>query len=237
MHVRRTEDLKGNSFPEIHAISTEAAILSRLRRAVVEGNAAEARTAALDAFKGGVPPYRAIMRGMNDGMKIVGRKFQRGQYFVSDLIMAAEAMNEGLEVLRPHLKPESTCFRGRITIGSVEGDVHNIGKNIVVAMLRSSGFEVLDVGVDVSPAKFVETVKAEKPQILAASAYMSTTIQELLKLNHALKSSKLRNDVKFLIGGAAVSPQHVEEIGADGYGRDAIDAVKAAGRLLRGTPR
>jgi 5-methyltetrahydrofolate--homocysteine methyltransferase len=218
-------------------MSAKSAILARLRQAIVDGDPSKAQVAALEALKAGIPAYDAIMKGMNEGMKIVGRKFERRDYFVSDLVMAAEAMNEGLKVLQPHLKAKSADFLGKIVIGSVQGDVHDIGKNLVVAMLRSAGFQVIDLGVDVSPASFIEAVKTERPQIVAASAYMSTTIQELSNLNRALKGSGLRGGVKFLIGGAAVSSQHVREVGADAYGQDALDAVNVASRLIRGKPK
>nr|MDO8098800.1 corrinoid protein [Candidatus Njordarchaeota archaeon] len=206
---------------------------SKLREAIIGGESDIARKETQVLMKSGVSPIE-IIKGMGKAMEAVGKKYEDMEYFVPDLVMSAEAMNEALKLLLPKLGSIGSEFKGKIVMGVCKGDVHDIGKNIVVAMLRGAGFYVVDLGIDVSPQKFIETVNKEKPQIVGASSYISTTIDELRKLNEEMKKAGVRNKVKFLIGGASVYPKHVGDVGADAFANDAIEAVGVAKRLVGG---
>jgi corrinoid protein of di/trimethylamine methyltransferase len=204
-----------------------------LTEALIRGESDTAGKATQELLKSGVSPID-IIKSMGKAMNVVGKKYESMEYFVPDLVMAAEAMNEALKLVLPKLGTASSVFKGKIVMGVCRGDVHDIGKNIVVAMLRGAGFYVVDLGIDVSPQKFIETINKEKPQILGASSYISTTIDELKKLNEEMKKAGVRSKVKYLIGGASVYPKHVQDVGADAFANDAIEAVEVAKKLMRG---
>ena len=172
--------------------------------------------------------------GLAKGIREVEEKFERGEYFLLDLMLSAEAMKAGLKVLKPEIEKQSKKTRGtgKFLIGTVEGDLHDIGKTIVKTMLTAEGFEVIDLGVDVPDQKFVEKVKKHKPDILGLSALMTTTRIKQRDIINALKKANLRDQVKVMIGGAAVTPEWCEKIGADAFGEDAIDAVNKAKTLI-----
>jgi 5-methyltetrahydrofolate--homocysteine methyltransferase len=203
-----------------------------LREALINGESDAAKKATQQLLKAGVSPVD-IIKGMGKAMDSVGKKYEAKEYFVPDLVMSAEAMNEGLKLILPKLQAVTKDFVGKIVMGVCQGDSHDIGKNIVVAMLRGAGFYVVDLGIDVSPQKFIDTIKKEKPQIVGASSYISTTIDELRRLNEEMKKSGVRNSVKYLIGGASVYPKHVQDVGADAFANDAIEAVEVAKKLVR----
>jgi corrinoid protein of di/trimethylamine methyltransferase len=204
-----------------------------LVEAVIRGESDTARKAAQELLKSGGSPVD-IIKNMGKAMNVVGKKYENMEYFVPDLVMAAEAMNEALKLVLPKLGTASSVFKGKIVMGVCRGDVHDIGKNIVVAMFRGAGFYVVDLGTDVPPQKFIETINKEKPEILGASSYISTTIDELKKLNEEMKKAGVRSKVKYLIGGASVYPKHVQDVGADAFANDAIEAVEVAKKLVRG---
>jgi 5-methyltetrahydrofolate--homocysteine methyltransferase len=205
----------------------------KLSEAVVGGESEAARKATQELLSGGVSPID-IIKNMGKAMNVVGKKYEDMEYFVPDLVMAAEAMNEALKLVLPRLGTADSVFKGKIVMGVCRGDVHDIGKNIVVAMLRGAGFYVIDLGTDVSPQKFIEAINKEKPQIVGASSYISTTIDELKKLNEEMKKAGIRNKVKYLIGGASVYPKHVHDVGADAFANDAVEAVNVARKLIGG---
>ena len=213
----------------------ERELLEGVRGAVADGNPESAVSSTRLALEAGVQSYD-IITSMGEGMKIAGDMYERAEYFVPDLIMAAEAMQSALDLLLPRLQVSEIPFLGKIVIGSVAGDIHDIGKHIVGAMLRGTGFDVVDMGVDVSAERFIEAIRSEKPQIVAASAYISTTLDQLKILNEEMKRAGVREGVKYLIGGASVYPRHVYEVGADGYGEDAVEAVRVAKRFLTEAP-
>lgn len=204
----------------------------RLTEAIIGGESEDASRATQELLRSGIPPIE-IIKSMGKAMDVVGKKYEAKEYFVPDLVMSAEAMNEGLKFLLPKLQTVGREFAGKIVIGVCRGDTHDIGKNIVVAMLRGSGFYVIDLGIDVSPQKFIETIKKEKPQIVGASSYISTTIDELRKLNEEMKKAGVRRQVKYLIGGASVYPKHAGEVGADAFANDAMEAVEVAKKLVK----
>jgi len=200
-------------------------VLARLRDCIVNLDIDGVKKAAKEALDVGITPYEAIMDGMAKGMEIVGQKYEAGEYFLAELIMAGETMKEGLSVLEPYMKAGDMKHIGRVVIGTVEGDLHDIGKNVVITLLTASGFEVIDLGVDVSAEKFVEAVKQYKPDIVAMSALLTTTMVNMAKVIKALEQAGLRDKVKVIVGGAPLTEEYARQIGADAYGRDAVEGV------------
>jgi len=209
-------------------------ILEKLRLAVLDYNSEEAVSAAKEVIKFKVDPLRAIEEGLAKGIREVGEKFANGEVFLPELIMAAETMKKALEVLEPELKRERKERKtlGKVLLGTVAGDIHSIGKTIVASMLTANGFEVYDIGEDVPAEKFVEKIKELKPDIVGLSGLLTTTLPEQRTVIETLKREGLREKVKVIIGGAPASREWAEEIGADGYGADASEAVKIAKKLL-----
>lgn len=209
-------------------------ITRELRRTVMSYDVEGATLAAKKAVEVGVDPLRAIEDGLAQGIREVGDKFDKGEIFLPELVMAAEAMKSALEVLEPKLKRKKKERRtlGRVLLGTVEGDIHNIGKTIVAAMLTANGFEVIDVGVDVPTERFVEKVRELKPDILGLSALLTTTLPAQGAVIETLKKEGLRRTLKVIIGGAPASKEWAEKIGADGYGANAVEAVEVAKKLL-----
>lgn len=208
-------------------------LMNRLEEAIIDGEPDDAKKATQELLDKKIKPTDIIKR-MGKAMDVVGKKYEDKEYFVPDLVMSAEAMNEGLNILLPKLESGASEFIGKIVMGVCQGDVHDIGKNIVVAMLRGAGFLVIDLGIDVSPQKFIEAINKEKPQIVGSSSYISTTIDELKKLNEEFKKASVRKQIKYLIGGASVYPKHVQEVGADAFANDALEAVEVAKKLIGG---
>lgn len=200
-------------------------ILSKIRDAIVNLDIDNIQRLCEEALKAGIPAYEIVMNGMSKGMEIVGEKYERNEYFLAELIMAGEVMKEGMKVLEPHLKGGEVKKIGKVVIGTVRGDLHDIGKNIVATLLSAAGFEVIDLGVDVPPEKFVEAVKEYKPDIVGMSALLTTTMIEMENVIKALKEAGLRDKVKIIIGGAPVTKEFAERIGADAAARDAVEGV------------
>jgi len=205
-----------------------------LRRTVLSYDVEGARLAAKKAVEVGVDPLRAIEDGLAQGIREVGDKFGKGEIFLLELVMAAQAMNSALEVLEPELKRKKKERKtlGRVLLGTVAGDIHNIGKTIVAAMLTANGFEVYDIGVDVPAETFVEKVRELKPDMLGLSALLTTTLPEQGVVIEALKKEGLRKNLKVIIGGAPASEEWAEKIGADGYGANGVEAVEVAKKVL-----
>jgi len=169
-----------------------------------------------------IAPEDIITKGLTSGMQIVGQK----EYFIPDMLASAEAVGEAREILKPYLEAANIQTKGKFVIATVKGDIHDIGKNIVAVLLKGAGYEVEDMGIDVPTAKIVEIVRESKPQFLGLSALLTTTMLAMKEVVEALKSSGLRDKVKVLIGGAAVSDEYAKEIGADAYCIDGFDAIK-----------
>lgn len=185
-----------------------------------------------EALQSRISPQEIIREGMSKGMAIVGERYEKGDYFLSELIMAGVTMNEGMALVEPHLKDQVTETKGKVLIGTVEGDLHDIGKNIVATMLKSAELEVHDLGADVPPKTFVEKTKELKPDIVALSALLSVTISKVKETIDALTESSLRKNVKVLIGGSCLNEKIAREVGADAFGHDAWDGVIKAKQLL-----
>jgi corrinoid protein of di/trimethylamine methyltransferase len=184
--------------------------------------------AAREAVEKGIDAYEAITDGLARGMKIVSDKYEDGVYFVPEILLCADAMYAAIEVLRPHLKAERMAGRMPVIIGVIEGDIHDIGKNIVKLMFDSAGFDVHDLGNDVPVGRFVEEASRVRSGIIAISTLMSTTMAGMGQLVDALAEANLRDSFKILIGGGPVSARFAEKIGADSYGDNALEAVRIA---------
>ena len=204
----------------------EREILDRLRDSIVNFDIEGVREACKDAVESGIPPYRAVIDGMAKGMEIVGQKYEANEYFLAELIMAGETMKEGMKILEPHLKAGDVKATGRVVVGTVKGDLHDIGKNIVVTLLKAAGFDVIDLGIDVPAEKFVEAVKNNSPDIVAMSALLTTTMTEMENIIKELEKAGLRDKVKVIIGGAPITPDYARKIGADAAAKDAVEGVK-----------
>ena len=207
--------------------------LSPLSQAVIEGHydkTAQLTTAALDS---GAKPQDIIAHGLQAAMAVVGERFSSGEYFLPDMLMAARAMTNAMEVLKPLIAKTGMITLGRVVLGTVKGDVHDIGKNMVGMFLKGTGFEIIDLGVDVPDEKFVETVREIKPDILGLSALLTTTMPSLGTVIKALEVAGLRSDVKVIVGGASVTQKYADLVGADAYGDDAGKTAKICKELIK----
>jgi len=200
--------------------------------AIVNGDAKRARLATQAALQAGTPPMDLIAGSMVPAMDQVGRLFEAEEYFVPELLLAGRAMKNAMELLRPLMTAAGQKFATRVVIGTVKGDLHDIGKNIVASMLEGGGFEVIDLGADVTPEKFVAAVEESKPHVLCMSALLTVTMPAMRTTIEALKRAGLRDHVKVLIGGAPVTTEYAKEIGADGYSDNASGAVGLVKSLI-----
>lgn len=207
-------------------------IYGRLAQAVVAGEPEDAEEIAQEALDQGLDPLVCINEGLSPGIDRVGDLFATGEYFLPDLIMGGDAMKAALTILEPALTGgEGREIVARVVLGTVEGDLHEIGKTLVGTMLTANGFQVTDIGVDKTVAEFIDAVKASGATIVGASALLTTTMLQQQKLVDGLEEAGLGDQVKVMIGGAPVTETWAEQIGADGYAEDAISAVTEAKRL------
>ncbi|MEM2943843.1 MAG: corrinoid protein [Methanomassiliicoccales archaeon] len=208
-------------------------ILDKLAEVVVKGKIKEAKPLAEQALNAGILPQTIIFDGLSKGMAVVGEKYEKKEYFLPQVLLSAQAMYAALDVVLPKLKVEATGAAGKIVIGVVEGDVHDIGKNIVKAMLTGAGNTMFDMGRDVPLKKYIEKVQEVKADILATSTLMTPTLAGMRELERMLKEAGLKGPVKTMIGGGATSKEFAAQIGADAWGYDAVEAVKIAAELLK----
>jgi 5-methyltetrahydrofolate--homocysteine methyltransferase len=206
--------------------------LKKLYDAILTGNAKVAKEITQQALAAGVDPQVMVQQHMIPAMDEVGRRYEANEYFVPELLIAARAMKASLEFIRPLLAARGAEPAGRVAIGTVKGDLHDIGKNLVAAMLEGAGFEVVDLGVDVTPEKFITAVREKKATLIAMSALLTTTMNSMKTTVDAIKSAGIRNNVKIMIGGAPVTQKYADEIGADGYSTNANGAVALARKLV-----
>ncbi len=214
-------------------VSREA-VLAKLRDGIVVFDIEGVKKAAEEAIKIGLSSYEAVMEGMSKGMDLVGKKYEEGEYFLAELIMAGETMKEGLAVLQPYMDKEKRAPVGVVVLGTVQGDLHDIGKNVVATLLTAAGFEVHDVGVDVAPEKFAETVRETKANIVGLSALLTTTMVNMKGVIEALEKAGVRKQVKVVVGGAPLTDEYAKTIGADGYARDAVMGVEICRAWMKG---
>jgi len=206
-------------------------IFKKLQEAVIEGEEDVAVAAAKEAVAAGVDASEAIVEGLAKGMETVGRYFEEQRYFLTEVILSSYAFQAGVKVLKSHIKVEAES-PGILVLGTVLGDTHDIGKNIVGIMFGAAGYEVHDLGRDVAPEAFVQKVRETKANILGLSALMTTSMDSMKSVIKLLKDEGLRDSVKVIIGGAPVSNRYAQQIGADGYATNAVHAIRVAKDLL-----
>ncbi|MDR1899394.1 MAG: corrinoid protein [Treponema sp.] len=204
----------------------------QLADAVVEMDEDLAEKLARQAVDQGADAYEAIDRGLARGMERAGRLFEEEEYFVPELILCSDAMNRGIAVLKPHLKPGAVTVRHRAVIGVIEGDTHDIGKNLVRIMLESSGFDIIDLGRDVPPRTFVDRAVETRSELILMSSLMTTTMDGMGEVIKILNERNIRNNFKIAVGGGPISQAFADRIGADGYSKNAAEAVRLCNSLV-----
>jgi 5-methyltetrahydrofolate--homocysteine methyltransferase len=207
-------------------------IIKEIHTNVMEGDVTSVKANVQAAIDAGIPVSDILNDGMIAAMAEVGHLFEEGECFVPEMLIAARAMQTGLALLKPHLKNAEVVSAGKVVVGTVKGDLHDIGKNLVAMMLEGAGFEIIDLGTDVSAEKFVEAVRNQGAQIVAMSALLTTTMPSIKNTIDALTTAGLRGQVKVMIGGAPVTQNYADQIGADGFAPDASRAVATAKELM-----
>jgi len=207
-------------------------VLEQIADKLYDGDAGTVSELTQQALDEGLTPAEVLNGGLVIGMDRVGVDFRSSVLFVPEVLIAARAMHAGMDILRPLLAEGDVVLAGKVVVGTVVGDLHDIGKNLVAMMLEGGGFEVIDVGVDVAPEKFVETVKTVQPDMIGMSALLTTTMPAMGRTIDALVEAGVRENVKVMIGGAPVTQAFADEIGADGYAPDAASAVELARSLV-----
>jgi 5-methyltetrahydrofolate--homocysteine methyltransferase len=208
--------------------------LEPIFQAILEGEEEQAAESVSLALSAGLAPGTILTDGMVAAMAEVGRLFEEGEYYVPEMLIAARAMQSGLAILKPYLQAAGVESAGKVVIGTVQGDLHDIGKNLVSMMLEGAGFEITDLGTDVSPAEFVAAVQAHQPDIVALSALLTTTMINMESTIQALSAAGLREQVRVIVGGAPLTADYARQIGADGYSPDASRAVSLVKQLTAG---
>ena len=206
--------------------------LQEIADCVIAGRFDEVKALVESALSDGVDPQTIVNDGLRSGMQVVGEKFKANEFFIPEVLIAARAMKAGMEVIKPHLAADSTDSLGTVAIGTVQGDLHDIGKNLVAMMLEGAGFRVVDLGTDVSPEAFVAATRENEAEIVAMSALLTTTMPKMAETVRALNSADLDRTVRTMIGGAPVTQSYANEIGADAYAPEAASAVDAAKELV-----
>lgn len=207
-------------------------VLQKIATHLYNGEDEEVARLVQRALDEGLTPQQILNDGLLAGMEVVGRDFKNGDLFVPEVLIAARAMHAGMNVLRPLLVQSDVPTAGKYVIGTVQGDLHDIGKNLVKMMLEGAGFEVVDLGVDVAPSTFVEAVRKHQPRIVGMSALLTTTMVNMKATIKALEEAGLRESAKIMVGGAPVTAAFAQEIGADAYAPDAPTAVEVARQLV-----
>jgi 5-methyltetrahydrofolate--homocysteine methyltransferase len=207
-------------------------LLEDLRKSVIDGDQNATQDLVHKALSEYIPPEAILTDGLISAMTEVGRMFENGEFFVPEMLISARAMKAGLAILRPSLAAANIQAVGKVVIGTVQGDLHDIGKNLIGMMLEGAGFDVIDLGVDVPPEKYVAAVQEHHPDLIGCSALLTTTMPRMKDIILALQAAGLRDTVKVMIGGAPVTEQYAREIGADFYAPDAASAAQGARKLV-----
>jgi 5-methyltetrahydrofolate--homocysteine methyltransferase len=205
---------------------------SSLAQIVINGDFGGVKSLTQKMIDEGVSPLEIINQGLMAGMNVVGVRFKAGDMYVPEVMMSAKAMSMGIELVKPLIADKDMPTAGKVLIGTVKGDLHDIGKKLVVMMMESAGFEIIDLGVDIDSATFVKAVKEHKPQVIGMSALLTTTMLSMKDTIEALKKEGLRDSVKVIIGGAPITQGFADQIGADGYAPDAAAATELCRRLI-----
>lgn len=209
-------------------------ILEEIANEVQKGNSDSVEVLTNKALSQDISAEEILNSGLVDGMNVVSKRFKNNEIFIPEVLISAKSMNSGLEILKPILAEAKVKSKGKVVIGTVKGDLHDIGKNIVAMLLRGAGFDIVDLGADVSKEKFLEFVKKEHADILGMSALLTTTMIYMKEIIETLKNSGLRENVKVIIGGAPVTESYAAQINADGYAPGAASAVDLTKKLLNG---
>jgi 5-methyltetrahydrofolate--homocysteine methyltransferase len=207
--------------------------LAKISQSLIDGKAPVVKQLVTDAIAEGVLPQTILNDALIVGMNEVGRRFKANEFYVPEVLLAARAMHAAMAVIKPLLIENKVEPRGIVVLGTVKGDLHDIGKNLVGMMLEGSGYQVVDAGVDVSPEKFVNAVKESKPHLIAMSALLTTTMTNMKTTIQALEEAGVRKSVKVMVGGAPLTQRYADEIGADGYAPDAASAAELAAALMK----
>jgi 5-methyltetrahydrofolate--homocysteine methyltransferase len=211
---------------------TMSEAIATIKDWVIRGKKNEAVAATREALDGGVDPGAIMKDGLIAAMSVVGEKYSSGEFFLPQMMIAARAMSEVVPVLKPHLIGEAAASRGKAVLGTVQGDFHDIGKNIVRMMLEGGGYEVVDLGVDVTADMFIEAIRKEAPQFVLMSALITLTMEGMRRTITALEEAGLRSSVRVGVGGAPLTHNYAAEIGADFYSEDAYECVQACNRIV-----
>lgn len=206
-------------------------MLREIAKALIEGDSPRVKALTEAALNAHIPPLDILNNGLITGMDVIGQQFRSMEISIPEVFAAARAMDTSLELLKPHLSAHETT-KGTFVIGTVKGDIHDIGKTVVSMLMEGAGFTVIDLGVDVPAETFCEAIRRENPDIVGMSALLTVTMQEMETVIKAITEAGLRNKVKIMVGGACVTQEFADRIGADAYGEDARDAVEKAKRLL-----
>jgi len=190
-----------------------------------QGKTDDVKKLTQEAIDGGESPETILKQGLIQAMEQIGVRFKNGEIYIPEVLIAARAMHAGMDVLKPILSKSNSPMMGKVVIGTVKGDLHDIGKNLVIMMFEGGGFEVVDLGVDISAGKFIEAIQKHKPQVVAMSALLTTTMREMKTTLDAISKAGLSKQVKTIVGGAPLTEKFAKEIGADGYAPDAASAV------------
>jgi 5-methyltetrahydrofolate--homocysteine methyltransferase len=207
-------------------------VMDDLRQSVIDGDMNMTQELVQRTLAEKMPPEQILKDGLISAMEEVGRRFECAEFYVPEMLISARAMKAGLAILRPHLIAANVQAVGKVVIGTVQGDLHDIGKNLVGMMLEGAGFEVVDLGADVSPVKYIDAVKEHRPDLVACSALLTTTMPRMKDVILSLQDAGLRSRVQVMIGGAPVTDKFATEISADGYAPDAASAVSLAKTLI-----
>lgn len=208
------------------------ATFEELAQSVIEGNIDKVKSLCQSLLDAGNDPMEIVNKGLISGMNIVGARFKAMQMFVPEVLMCAKAMSSGVEVVKPHIAEQDVQTTGKFMIGTVKNDLHDIGKNLVAMMVESSGFDVINLGIDISPSQFVDAIKEHKPDIVGLSALLTNTLPHMKDTIDAIEEAGLRNQVKVIIGGAPVTQEYADQIGADGYAPEAASAADLCKKLV-----
>ena len=208
------------------------ALLEKMAERLIVGKIDEVKELSQQALDQGISPRVIIDKGLLAGMEVVGKRFKAGDMFIPEVLLCARCMHGAMDILKPLLSEADAAGVGIYLIGTVEGDLHDIGKNLVSMMLQGAGFEVIDMGTNITPQQFVDAVKEHKPTILGLSALLTTTMPKMEETIKALKEAGIRDQVKIMAGGAPVTQAFVDEIGADAYGANAASATEKANELM-----
>ncbi len=206
--------------------------LGKIAENLIAGKIEDVSNLVNEAVDSGISAQETLEKGLLAGMNVVGQRFKSGEMFIPEVLRSAKAMHAGMEVLRPLLSETDTRGAGTLVIGTVEGDLHDIGKNLVGMMFEGAGFKVINLGIDLKPQVFVDAVKEHKPELVGLSALLTTTMPKMGETINALKEAGLRDTVKILVGGAPVTAEFAEEIGADAYAANAASSVDKARAVL-----